>query len=84
MGTTASFTLPIAIIGSALSLISLDSSVHIPYSTGYIFWPGFIVLSICTVVFVHVGAKLVTILPGELVRKLFAVILLVLSLKMFF
>ncbi|MCP4178382.1 MAG: sulfite exporter TauE/SafE family protein [bacterium] len=84
VGTTASFTLPIAVLGTALSLITLNNNVHIPYSTGYIFWPGFIVLSICTVVFVHVGARLVTILPSELIRKIFAFVLLILSLKMLF
>jgi uncharacterized protein len=84
VGTTASFTLPIAILGTALSLISLNSNIHIPYSTGYIFWPGFIILSICTVIFVRVGAKLVTVLPSELIRKVFAFVLLIMSIKMFF
>jgi uncharacterized protein len=81
-GTSASFTLPIAIIGT-LSFMLLSSSTElIPWSTGYIYWPAVALVAPLTMIGAPIGAQLSRIVPADQLRILFACLLLLISVKM--
>ncbi|MEM9213446.1 MAG: sulfite exporter TauE/SafE family protein [Cyanobacteria bacterium P01_F01_bin.150] len=82
-GTSASFTLPIAIMGTAAFLFLAPHYDSIPWSTGYVYWPAFLLVAPFTMIGAPVGAKLSTIMPKEVLRMIFAILLLFLSVKMF-
>lgn len=54
----------------------------IPWSTSYIYWPAFFGVSIMSVLFAPVGANLAHRLPNELLRRIFAVFILLIALDM--
>ena len=82
-GTSASFTLPIAIMGTAAFLFLAPHYDTIPWSTGYVYWPAFLFVAPFTMIGAPVGAKLSTVMPKETLRTIFALLLLFLSVKMF-
>lgn len=82
-GTSASFTLPIAIMGTAAFLFLAPHYDHIPWSTGYVYWPAFLLVAPFTMIGAPIGAKLSTVMPQEALRLIFALLLLFLSVKMF-
>ncbi|NGX56440.1 MAG: hypothetical protein K1060chlam5_00681 [Candidatus Anoxychlamydiales bacterium] len=83
-GTSSSFTLIISIVGT-VSYIILGSQMQSQKDfLGYIYIPAFLITSIFSYVFANVGARLANIISNKLLRIMFAVFLLLLSLKMFF
>lgn len=55
-----------------------------PFSTGYVVWPAALGLSIPSIFSVNLGARLGKKLPHHLLKRCFAVFLLVVSLDMYF
>ena len=82
-GTSASFTLPISIMGTAAFLFLAPHYDKIPWSTGYVYWPAFLLVAPFTMIGAPIGAKLSTVMPKEILRIVFAILLLFLSVKMF-
>lgn len=82
-GTSASFTLPIAIMGTVAFLFLAPHYDSIPWSTGYVYWPAFLLVAPFTMIGAPIGAKLSTVMPKEALRLIFAILLLFLSVKMF-
>ncbi len=81
-GTSASFTLPIAITGT-LSFLFLSSSPEmIPWSTGYIYWPAVAMVAPLTMMGAPIGAQLSRIVPADKLRTIFACLLIFISLRM--
>jgi len=83
-GTSASFTLPIAIIGTTSFMVFGNSALSsaIPGSTGYIYWPAFCLVAPFTMLSAPFGAKLSQVIPADKMRTVFACFLLFLSFKM--
>lgn len=77
-GTSAACTVPVAIMGT-LSFIVVGW--HLPYAfpwtSGYIYWPAVVAVTAVSTVFVFLGAWLAKRLPVPLIRKIFAVLLLI-------
>jgi len=84
IATSSACGLPIALAGSIGFLIVGFDNPDLPdYSTGYIYWPAFIGITVASVLTAPFGAKLAHKLPIELLRKIFSLFLLLLAIKMF-
>ena len=83
IGTSAAVGFPISVAGSIGYLINgLHSTTELEYSLGYVYLPGVIIISLCSVVFAPLGAKLAHTLPVKLLKKIFSLLLVALSVKM--
>ncbi len=83
-GTSASFTFPIAVIGAISFMILGMQTIKEPLSLGYIYLPAFFTVFPLTMIFANIGARLTHIFPNRALQIGFAVLLLLLSCKMFF
>jgi uncharacterized protein len=84
-GTATASTVPIAIIGAfCFTLIGWHETRFLPWATGYIYWPAFLFMTPACVVMAPIGARLAHVLPHKLLRRVFAVFLMVVALKMLF
>lgn len=86
-GTSAACILPIALVGAIGFMIT--GSLHplamkLPYSTGFIYWPAFFGIAIGSVALVPVGTWLGAKVNKELLKKCFAVLLILIALELFF
>lgn len=81
-GTSASFTLPIAIIGTLSFMLLSGNQELIPWSTGYIYWPAVALVAPLTMLGAPIGAQLSRIIPADKLRIIFACLLLFISMKM--
>lgn len=84
-GTATASTVPIAIIGAlCFTLIGWHDTRFLPWATGYIYWPAFLFMTPACVVMAPIGARLAHVLPHKLLRRVFAVFLMIIALKMLF
>lgn len=60
------------------------STVHISWSTGYIYWPAFLGIVISSVLFAPLGATFAHKLPNTVLKRLFGVFLLLMAFDMVF
>jgi uncharacterized protein len=81
-GTSASFTLPIAIIGTLSFMLLSGNAELIPWSTGYIYWPAVAFVAPLTMMGAPIGAQLSRTVPADKLRILFACLLLLISIRM--
>ena len=81
-GTSATFTLTVALTGSITFLLSIHGHTVPGGTTGYLYWPAFLLVAPFTAFFAPVGAKLSTHLPDSFLRKLFSVLLFCVSAKL--
>ncbi|MBD0337187.1 MAG: sulfite exporter TauE/SafE family protein [Cyanobacteria bacterium Co-bin13] len=81
-GTSASFTLPIALIGTLACLLTPGATEAIPLTTGYIYWPAVCVVAPFTVLGAPLGTHLSHVLPGQRLKVAFALFLLFLGLRL--
>ena len=86
ISTSAACGLPIAIAGTiGFIVIGLDAQSSLPpMSTGFIYWPAFFLISIASVLFAPLGAKLAHALPSNALRQIFALFLVTLAMLMYF
>ncbi|WDE10575.1 sulfite exporter TauE/SafE family protein [Thalassomonas haliotis] len=95
VATSAAIGLPISVAGSLgylvngyfLPLDKAQSGIEQPgleFSLGFIYVPAVIVISACSFFTAPLGVKLVHRLPVALLRKIFALLLFSLSVKMFY
>lgn len=85
IATSAACSLPVAAAGTFGYLLGGMNATNLPeYATGYIYWPAFLGIVLTSYFTAPLGAKLSTHLPVKLLKRLFAVLLVVLALKMFF
>lgn len=80
---SASCTFFVALVGS-LSFIftGWGNSSGLAYSTGYVYWPAFLMVSIASMVFAPLGAMLSKRLPGPILKRIFSVFLFFVAIKM--
>ncbi|GKX54931.1 UPF0721 transmembrane protein [Leminorella grimontii] len=83
IGTSAAVGLPIALSGSIGYMINGWGSAGTPdYSIGYVYLPAVILISVVSYFTAPLGAKLAHRLPVATLKKVFACLLILLSLKM--
>lgn len=81
-GTSASFTLPIAIIGTLSFLLLSGHQTSLPWSTGYVYWPAVLLVAPFTMLGAPLGAKFAGIVSPEKLKTMFAGLLLLISMRM--
>ena len=83
IGSSAACGLPIAIAGATGFVLTGINETGLPtYSSGYLYWPAFVGISLASIVFAPVGAKLAHRLPVPVLRKVFAGFLVLLGIRM--
>lgn len=83
VGSSAACGLPIAVTG-ALALGAAGWGVPgLPaYSTGYVYWPAALMVALTSTLAAPLGVRLAHTLPVHALRRIFAVLLLVLGVKL--
>lgn len=83
IGTSAAIGLPIAITGAGGYMISgWSKTLGNPYTFGYVYVPAFIAISMASFIAAPYGVRYSQRLPEAHLKKIFAVISLLLSIKM--
>jgi uncharacterized membrane protein YfcA len=83
IATSAALGVPIALAGGVGYAISGWGEAHLPaYSAGYVYLPAVLLISLVSVFTAPFGARLSHTLPVNILKKIFAVILLLLAIKM--
>ena len=83
IATSAAIGVPIAVAGALGYAMSGWNEPDLPaYSVGYVYLPAVLLISVVSVFTAPIGAKLSHTLPVHLLKKIFAVVLLLLAIKM--
>ncbi len=82
-GTSSLFSLLIAIIGSISFAAFGWVHTNVSWSTGFIYWPAFLCVAPFGVIFAPLGAKASGYIAQKVLQKIFAILLLIIALKMF-
>ncbi|RFC34945.1 MAG: putative membrane protein YfcA [Candidatus Nitrotoga sp. SPKER] len=83
IGTSAAIGFPIAVTGTIGYMMSgWTKTLNDPYTLGYIYVPAFLVISIASFITAPYGARYSHSLPEAYLKKIFAAISLILSIKM--
>ena len=83
VATSSACGLPIAIAGFVGFMLAGWSAENMPaYSSGFIYWPAVIMVSIFSVLFAPLGAHFAHRMPVGLLKQVFAVVLFVVGLKL--
>ncbi|HSB97890.1 MAG TPA: sulfite exporter TauE/SafE family protein [Spongiibacteraceae bacterium] len=83
IGTSAAIGFPIAITGTIGYMISgWSSTLNTPYTLGFIYVPAFVAISMASVIAAPYGVRCSHNLPAAYLKKMFAIISLILSIKM--
>jgi uncharacterized membrane protein YfcA len=81
-GTSSTFTFPAAIIGTIAFIFIGLGTTDIPYTIGFVYWPALPIAGCASVFGAFVGAKFSRRAPGRLLRILFGILLLGVSVSM--
>lgn len=83
VATSAACALPIAVVGCAGYILAGQHVSGLPpWSSGYVYWPALLALTLATTATAPVGAHYAHRLPEEALRRVFAVLLAVIGIKM--
>lgn len=83
VATSSACGLPIAIAGAVGYLVMGLGNPALPaMATGYIYWPAFAGIALTSVLLAPLGARLAHTLPVNLLRKMFALFLAVIGVRM--
>lgn len=83
VATSAACGFPIAVAGALGYIVAGWNNAVLPNSSsGYVYWPAFAAISITSLIFAPLGAKLAHTIPVPLLKRIFSVVLLVLGIKM--
>lgn len=83
VGTAAACGLPIALAGViGFMLVGLSEPGLPDLATGYVYWPALLGITITSILFAPVGAALAHRLPAQKLKKAFALLLVILGIKM--
>jgi uncharacterized membrane protein YfcA len=83
-GTSVACGVGIGIVATACFMLLGRSAVDLPWSTGYIYWPAFLGISVGSVFFAPLGTALAYRLPVELLKRILGLFLIVVALEMLF
>lgn len=84
IGTSAAVGLPISLAGAIGYLLQAQPGLNLPYAVGMVYLPGVLLMSLASFMTAPFGAKLAHKLPVAVLKKVFALLLILLSLKMLF
>lgn len=85
IGTTSAICLVAAIFSTGELLILNYNQTSLPtFTTGYIYWPAFFSIALPSLITTPLGSQLTHQLPVNLLKKLFATLVLCAGLKMLF
>jgi uncharacterized membrane protein YfcA len=83
IGTSAAIGLPIALAGALGYLINGWGTAGLPeWTVGFVYVPALVLVSVVSTFTAPVGARLAHKLPVAVLKKIFAAVLILLSLKM--
>jgi uncharacterized membrane protein YfcA len=83
VGTAATIGLPIAIAGTLGFIFSgLDAPAQPGYNSGFVYWPAAAVVALASVPVAPLGARLAHYLPQATLRRVFALLLVIIGVKM--
>ncbi len=83
VATSAAVGLPIALAGSSgYILVGIGDQRLSSWATGYVYWPAFLAIISTSLLFAPLGAKLAHRMPIPTLKKVFALLLLVLGVRM--
>lgn len=83
IGTSAAVGLPIALAGATGYMVNGWNITGLPaYTLGYVFWPAVLLMAAMSFITAPLGAMLAHRLPVNLLKKLFALLLIGLSIQM--
>ena len=83
VATSSACGLPIAVAGFIGFMLTGWASVEMPaYSSGFIYWPAVIAVSIFSVLLAPLGARLAHRLPVGTLKRIFALLLFVVGMKL--
>lgn len=83
VATSAACGLPIALTGAIGFMLMGQTVTNLPpWTTGYIYWPAFIIIISMTLLFAPVGAKIAHTVPVTALKKIFAIFLAIVGLNM--
>lgn len=83
-GTSASFTLPIALMGTFSGVLLTAHANPIPFSTGTIYWPAVALVAPFTMLGAPLGTQLCHQVPSNHLKRWFGAFLLFLGLRLLF
>ena len=82
VGTAAACTLPVALSG-AVGYAWVGQGASLPaWSTGYLYWPAIAIIALASMITAPLGARLAHRLPVKQLRRLFALLLLIVAADM--
>lgn len=81
-GTSASFTLPIAVVGTVSSLLLPIEGAIVPWATGTVYWPAVLLVAPFTLLGAPLGTRLCHIVPSQRLKLWFATFLMFLGLRL--
>ncbi|MDN5850047.1 MAG: sulfite exporter TauE/SafE family protein [Nitrococcus sp.] len=85
VGTSAATALPIALAGAIGFIITGWREPALPSAaTGFVYWPAVGGIVVTSILFAPLGAKLAHRLPGNVLKRIFAVFLLAVGMQLFF
>ncbi|OGT83513.1 MAG: hypothetical protein A3H91_11895 [Gammaproteobacteria bacterium RIFCSPLOWO2_02_FULL_61_13] len=83
VGSSAACGFPIAVAGAlALSAAGWGVERLPPWSTGYVYWPAACAVALASILAAPLGVRLAHALPVRTLRRVFAVLLLMLGIKL--
>ncbi|MCE3027221.1 sulfite exporter TauE/SafE family protein [Salinicola sp. DM10] len=83
VGTSAAIGLPIALIGTVTNVVVGWGEAGLPSgATGFVMWPAFLGLMVTSVPMARVGVKVAHALPAKVLRRIFALLLIVVGFKL--
>lgn len=83
VATSSACGLPIAVAGAAGFVLTGWNELQLPAgSTGYVYWPALAGIAVISLLFAPIGAKLTHTLPVATLRRVFAVFLAALGVRM--
>ncbi len=83
IATSTAVSLPLAIAGATGYYLAGLNSVNLPdYATGYIYWPAFLGIVATSFFTAPIGARYAHKIPVQRLQKIFAIILVLLAIKM--
>lgn len=82
-GTSSTFTLPAAVTGTIVFLATgYIDGMHMPWTTGYVYWPAVLTVGAGSIVMAPLGSKLSHHVPRKGMRIGFGFLLLFLGIRM--
>lgn len=83
IGSSAALGFPIAIAGSIGYLINgLSAKINLDYTVGFVYLPAVLLVAIPSYFTAPLGAKMAHFLPVSILKKIFSLLLMLLSMKM--